>query len=204
MDYSPTRLLRLWDFSRQESWSGLPFPSPGDLPNPGIDPPSPALQADDLPSEPPGKTLLKIKVKVAQSCLSLCDTMDYAVKGILQARILEWVAFSFSRGSSQARDRTQVSCIAGGFFTSWATREALNIKHRSKYKMGFPGGASDKEPACQCRRRKRHVPSPDGRIPWRRTRQPTPVFWPGDPHGQRSLTGLQSIGSQRVGPDWVT
>ena len=44
--------------------------------------------------------------------------------GILQARILEWVAFHFSRGSSQPRDPTQVSRIAGGFFTSWATREA--------------------------------------------------------------------------------
>ena len=43
------------EFSRQESWSGLPFPSPGDLPNPGIEPESPALQADSLPSEPPGK-----------------------------------------------------------------------------------------------------------------------------------------------------
>ena len=42
-------------FSRQEYWSGLPFPSPGDLPNPGIKPRSPALQADALPSEPPGK-----------------------------------------------------------------------------------------------------------------------------------------------------
>ena len=42
-------------FSRQEYWSGLPFPSPGDLPNPGIEPGSPALQADSLPSEPPGK-----------------------------------------------------------------------------------------------------------------------------------------------------
>ena len=42
-------------FSRQEYWSGLPFPSPGDLPNPGIEPRSPALQADSLPSEPPGK-----------------------------------------------------------------------------------------------------------------------------------------------------
>ena len=42
-------------FSRQEYWSGLPFPSPGDLPNPGIKPRSPALQADSLPSEPPGK-----------------------------------------------------------------------------------------------------------------------------------------------------
>ena len=42
-------------FFRQEYWSGLPFPSPGDLPNPGIDPGSPALQADALPSEPSGK-----------------------------------------------------------------------------------------------------------------------------------------------------
>ena len=43
------------EFSRQEYWSGLPFPSPGDLPNPGIEPGSPTLQADTLPSEPPGK-----------------------------------------------------------------------------------------------------------------------------------------------------
>ena len=50
--------------------------------------------------------------------------MDCIVYGILQARILEWVAFPFSRGSSQPRDQTQVSRIAGGFFTSWATREA--------------------------------------------------------------------------------
>ena len=42
-------------FSRQEHWSGLPFPSPEDLPNPGIEPRSPSLQADSLPSEPPGK-----------------------------------------------------------------------------------------------------------------------------------------------------
>ena len=50
--------------------------------------------------------------------------MDYMFHGILQARILEWVAIPFSSGSSQSRDRTQVSHIAGGFFTSWATREA--------------------------------------------------------------------------------
>ena len=49
---------------------------------------------------------------------TLCDPMGYTVHGILQARILEWVAFPFSRGSSQPRDRTQVSHIAGGFFTS--------------------------------------------------------------------------------------
>ena len=101
---------------------------------------------------------LKVKVKVAQSCLTLCDPMDYTVRGILQARILEWIAFPFSRGSSQPRDsnpglphrrqilyqlshqgspgilewvtfpfsrrsseprdQTQVSHIAGGFFTN--------------------------------------------------------------------------------------
>ena len=58
-----------------------------------------------------------LKVKVTQLCLSLCDPMDYTVHGILQARILERIARPFSRSSSQPRDRTQVSCIAGGFFT---------------------------------------------------------------------------------------
>ena len=58
-----------------------------------------------------------VKVKVAQLCLSLCDSMVSIVHGILQARILEWVAFPFSRGSSQPRDQTQVLCIAGGLFT---------------------------------------------------------------------------------------
>ena len=80
---------------------------------------------------------LFMKVKVAQSCPTLCDPMDCSppgssVHGILQARILEWVAVSFSRGSSQPRDRTQVSRIAGGFFTSWATRDTiLQIKFKS-------------------------------------------------------------------------
>jgi len=50
--------------------------------------------------------------------------MNYVVHGILQARILEGVAFSFSKESFQYMSRTQVSCVAGGFFTSWATKEA--------------------------------------------------------------------------------
>ena len=67
----------------------------------------------------------KVKMKVTQSCLTtLYDPMDYIVHGILQAKILEWVAFTFSRGSSQPRSQAQVSLIAGEFFTSWATREA--------------------------------------------------------------------------------
>ena len=61
--------------------------------------------------------------KVAQSCPTLWTPWTYTVNGILQARILEWVAIPFSRGSSQPRDWTQVSHIAGRFFTSWATRE---------------------------------------------------------------------------------
>ena len=64
-------------------------------------------------------------MKVTQSCPALCDSMDYRVHGILQARILEWVAILFSRGSSQPRDGTQVSCNAGTFFTSWATGKPI-------------------------------------------------------------------------------
>ena len=55
---------------------------------------------------------LRMRLKVAQSCPTLCDPVDYTVHGILQARTLEWVAFPFSKGSSQPRDWTQVSCIA--------------------------------------------------------------------------------------------
>ena len=57
-------------------------------------------------------------LKESESRLFMSNSMDYAVHGILQARILEWVAFPLSRGSSQPRGRTQVSCIAGRFFTS--------------------------------------------------------------------------------------
>ena len=82
-------------FSRQEYWSGLPVPSPGDLPNPGIERRSPALQADSVLSEPPGKP-----------------------------KNTGMGSLSFSRRTSQPRNWTGVSCNAGRFFTSWATREA--------------------------------------------------------------------------------
>ena len=57
-----------------------------------------------------------MKVNVTQSCLTLYDPLEYTVYGILQDRILEWVAFPFSMGSSQPRNQTRVFCIAGGFF----------------------------------------------------------------------------------------
>ena len=72
---------------------------------------------------------VKVKLLVAQPCPTLHDPMDWSlpgfpVHGILQTRILEWVAIPFSRGSSQPSDQTWVSHIAGRLFTIWATREA--------------------------------------------------------------------------------
>ena len=72
-------------FSRQECWSGLPFPSPGDLPDPGIEPRSPALEADALTSEPPGKPITQIKIQFNSvqllSCVWLCNPMDCSTPG---------------------------------------------------------------------------------------------------------------------------
>ena len=73
-------------------------------------------------SDQSGKNKKIVKVKVAQNCPTLCDPMDYTVHGILKARILKWIAFSFSGGSSQPRDQTEVSRIAGRLYTSWATK----------------------------------------------------------------------------------
>ena len=78
------------------------------------------------------------KVKVAQLCLTLCYPMDcslqgFSVHGIFQARVLEWVAIPFSRGSSWPRDWTWVSCIVGRRFTLWATMEAqMNMEDEAK------------------------------------------------------------------------
>ena len=84
------------------------------------------------------KLLVKVKVKyeVTQSCPTLCDSMDCSLPGssvcvILQSRVLEWVAVFFSRKSSQPRDRTWVSCIAGRCFTIWYTREDRKTPSRS-------------------------------------------------------------------------
>ena len=97
-------------FSRQEDWSELPCPPPGDLPAPGTALRSPALQVDSSLSETPGKPMhvLEWVNEVAQSCLTLCDPMDCSppgslVRGIIQARILEWVTLPFSRESSWPR-----------------------------------------------------------------------------------------------------
>ena len=76
-------------------------------------------------------------MKVVQSCPTLCNPIDYTAHGIVQARTLEWVAFPFSRGSSQCGDQTQASHTAGRFFTSWATREAQEHWTESLLKQIF-------------------------------------------------------------------
>ena len=125
-------------FSRQEHWSGLPFPSPMhesekwkwscSVVSNSLQPhrlqPTKLLHPCDFPGKRLGVGCHCLLQKVAQSCPILYNPMDYTLHGILQGRILEWVDFPFSRGSSQPRDQTQVSHIAGGFLTSWATREA--------------------------------------------------------------------------------
>ena len=93
-------------FLRQEYWSGFPFLSPGDLPDPGIKPASPALAGRFFTTESPGKpkggaAAAAAAAKSLQSCLTLCDPIDgspsgTAVPGILQARTLAWVAITFS------------------------------------------------------------------------------------------------------------
>ena len=83
MCYSPPGPSWLWEFSRQEYWSGLPYPSPGDLPNRGIEPRFPALQADSLTSEPSGSLSLILPFSsVAQSCPTLCDPMNRSTPGL--------------------------------------------------------------------------------------------------------------------------
>ena len=90
----------------------------------------------------------KLKTTATQLCLTLCNK-DYTVHGILQATILEWVAVPFSKGSSQPRDHTQVSHIAGGFFTSWATRETKVQQEGSdpntEYRMKIGDNAASME-----------------------------------------------------------
>ena len=88
---------------------------------------------------------MKVKVLATQSCLTLCNPMDCtpgsSVYGIIQAKILEWVAIPSSRGSFPPRGWTWVSCIAGGFFTGWATREDANfyyiLTHICTYSIFF-------------------------------------------------------------------
>ena len=118
--------------------------------------------------------------KSLQLCPTLCDPMDcslpgFSIQGILQARILQWVTISFSRGSSWPRDRTRVSHIGGRRFNLWATYRGKESKKEWIYVCIL-----EKEMAA-------HSSIIAWRIPW--TEEPG---------------GLQSVGSHRVRRDWAT
>ena len=131
-------------FSRQESWSGLPSPPPGNLPNLGIKPSSPlspALAGRSLDLEPNAVLCLSYSLEAPLS-LEVCPNIK---------------AFQHLK------------------------------KREICHGVGFPGGTGGKEPATECRRRKRRKFEPwVGKSPWRRARRPTAVSLPGEPHGQRS------------------
>ena len=90
------------------------------------------------------KTLKKnSESEVTQLCPTLCNSMDCSlsgssIHGIFQARVLEWIAISFSRGSSWPRNRTQVSHIADSYLTAWASREAVTSKTKSILRQESP------------------------------------------------------------------
>ena len=115
-------------FSRQEYWSGLPFPSPGESSRPRDRTQVSCIGGRHFTIWATWEALTQSESEVTQLCPTLCNPMDYSlpgpsIHGIFQARILEWVAISFSRRSSQPRGWTQVSHIVGRHFTIWATRE---------------------------------------------------------------------------------
>ena len=150
------------EFSRQEYWSGLPCPPPGDLTNPGIESWSPTLQADTLPFELPGG----LQIKTPLDFLS-CEWLNMPT--FLK---LSWIEFPVVYNPRFLADILAITY------------------HISLSIMGFPGRTSGKEPACQCKRFKRLRFNPwVGKIPWRRAQQATPVFLPGEFLGQKSLAG---------------
>ena len=160
------------------------------------------------------------------SCVRLFAT--HTVHGIFQARILERVPFPFSRGSSQPRDQTQVICVAGRFFTNWATmKSSFTVLRRNRsswyFDLRLPGSKTEFlmfKPFCCLRVVFCYIFSDGavvknlpvnagnimrggfdtwvGKIPCRRAWQPIPVFLPRKSHGQRSLVGY-SLWVCRVG-----
>ena len=131
----------------------------------------------------------EVKESESQSCLTLCYPIDCippfsSVDGILQARILEWVTISFSTGSSQPRDWTCVSCIAGQLFTIWATREVTVIKNLPAMQETQAWLLGQEDPLEKERTTRSSVACE------------TPC--PEEP------ARLQSMGLQRVGYNWVT
>ena len=117
----PVRLLCPWDSPGKNTGEGCIFSSRGSsLPGDGTS--ISYLAGRFFTAEPPGELWACRQAQSLQSCLTLynpkdCSPPGFSVHGIFQARILEWAAMPTSRGSFQPRDRTHISCFAGGFCT---------------------------------------------------------------------------------------
>ena len=157
-------------FSRQEYWSGVPFPSPGDLPDPGIKPKFPPQTGGFFTTGSPGKPMCRHEHSTAQNfipellrlnCWPMWDT-----------------SWSDTNLPLPLLFRLQ-SCFVSLF----------TLIHDN----------SGREPACQCRRHNRcGLDIWVGKIPWRRAWQPAPVFLPGESHEQRSLVGHRPWGCKEL------
>ena len=123
----PTRLLCPWDFSRQGYWSELPFPSPGDFPDPGVEPGSPALQADSLSSEPPGKP--KMRKHIAEASHGSTQVPGGEAEEIKFT--LPWVV--------QRRKHEGLVLWTQSLNTGWGgeRRQKVNLHRRGSRKRGF-------------------------------------------------------------------
>ena len=131
---------------------------------------------------------------VSDSCNPMgCSPPGSSVHEILQKRILQWVAISFSRDLPNSGIEPGSPAVQADSLLTELLFETANLP------MGFPGGISGKEPVCQRRRLKRPAFDPYvGKIPWRRAWQPTPVFLPGESHGQRCLAGYSPWGRKEL------
>ena len=131
----PTRLLCPWGFSRQEHWSGLPCPPPGDLPNPGTKPRSPALQVDSLPSEPSGKPLPKIIS--CQFSLCYCSNILHKVPILCMCQV---------HSVYSVRYFVALEEIRGDLWQLGMPIPGPVIKRHLVLCVGFPGSSAVKNP----------------------------------------------------------
>ena len=153
------------------------------IPRPGIEPMSPVLAGRFLTTEVDfynssllwnGKKMLhRITLELNEIMYNVwCKVTAYKYYLLLYFKVCGKMQF--------------LCCVF--FFFFWLIHVCINNRKHRLLNRGFPGGISGKEPTCQCRRHKRHRFSPwVGKVPWRRKWQPTPVFLPGESHGQKNL-----------------
>ena len=147
---------------------------------------------------------MKVKVLVAQPCPTLWDPTDYSLPGSSVHGILKWVALLFFRGSSQPRDRTQVSHNASEFFTIWATKDEF-----TKFSISNHHGKNTLSSLVA--QMVKHLPAmweawiqSLGKIPWKRAWQPTPVSLSGESPWTEEPSRLHTVHGVAKSQTWLS